>query len=424
VENIDWGWRGNSLDVPTDCPQRDERLGWTGDAQVFIRTATYLREVDGFFAKYVQDLADAQEPSGSIPPTAPNTNAVGGDGGPAWSDAFIICPWQLYRAYGDLGILRRHYPAFRRFIDYLATTAENHIRVYEGFEGFRGFGDWLSIKAETPHELIGTAYYAYSVELMAKIAAALGESNDEARFADLHRAIQDAFIQKFAKSDGTVATGSQTSQVLALYFNLVPEELRPTAVQKLVDDIESRDWHLSTGFVGSSYLPYVLSDNGRLDVAYKLLHQKTWPSWLYAVTQGATTIWERWDGWTEEAGFQDPGMNSFNHYAYGAIGEWLFTRVAGIELDDSTPGFQRFVLRPMPGETLDWIECEFNSPHGLIRSNWKQEGSNLEWEVSVPPNTEATVHVPTGYAQLRLKDGEEPAPRILGAGQYHFVATN
>lgn len=418
VKNIDWGWRGNSVDVPTDCPQRDERLGWTGDAQVFIRTATFFRDVNGFFAKYVQDLADSQELSGSIPPTAPNTNAVGGDGGPAWSDAFMICPWWLYRSYGDTKVIAKHYDAYKQFITYLGTTSQDQIRIFEGFTGFKGFGDWLSIKAETPLDLIGTAYYAYSVELMAEFARILGNSADEAHYTGLHGEIRQAFIDKYVKPDGAVATGSQTSQVLALHFGLMPEELRSAAMEVLVKDIEARDWHLSVGFVGSSYLPYVLSDNGRMDVAYKLLHQQTWPSWLYAVTQGATTIWERWDGWTEENGFQDPGMNSFNHYAYGAIGEWLFTRVAGIDLDPDVPGFKQLRLKPMPGGELTFAGAKFESPYGLIESAWEIRGDELDWNVVVPPNTSAVVSVPAGYGSV---DGKSESFEV-GPGQYRFVA--
>lgn len=418
VKNIDWGWRGNSVDVPTDCPQRDERLGWTGDAQVFIRTATYIRDVNGFFAKYVQDLADAQTDKGSIPPTAPNTGAVGGDGGPAWSDAFMICPWWLYRSYGDTDVLAKHYDKYKFFIEYLGTTSKDFIRNHEGFEGFKGFGDWLSINAETTNDFIGTAYYAYCTEIMAKIAAVLGNSADEATFTKLYEDIKAAFNDKYVTADGKVSTGSQTSQVLALHFGLLPDELKSKAVEILVRDIEERGWKLSTGFVGSSYLPYALSKNGRSDVAYKLLHQKEWPSWLYAVTKGATTIWERWDGWTEENGFQDPGMNSFNHYAYGAVGEWLFSTVAGIDLDPSVPGFKKFKLAPVPGGELTWANAKFVSPYGEIESNWAIEESSLKWSVAVPANTSAVVSVPEGYASV---DGKSEAFEV-GPGRYEFVA--
>ncbi len=418
VKNVDWGWRGNSVDVPTDCPQRDERLGWTGDAQVFIRTATYIREVNGFFAKYVQDLADSQNEAGAIPPVAPNSTSIGEDGGPAWSDAFMICPWQLYRSYGDVEVLAKHYDKYIAFIDFLGSTAKDHIRLYDGFEGFKGFGDWLSINAETTHDFIGTAYYAYSVEIMAKIAEVLGQKADTSRYQALHNDIKQAFISKYVSSDGKVSTGSQTSQVLALHFGLLPEELRAKAVDILVKDIEERGWKLSTGFVGSSYLPYALSKNGRSDVAYKLLHQKDWPSWLYAVTKGATTIWERWDGWTEENGFQDPGMNSFNHYAYGAVAEWLFSTVAGIELDPIVPGFKKFKLAPVPGGELTWASAKFVSPYGEIASRWTLTEGGLNWSVIVPPNTTAVVSVPEGYASL---DGKSE-PFEVGPGQYELVA--
>jgi alpha-L-rhamnosidase len=423
VSNIDWGWRGNSVDVPTDCPQRDERLGWTGDAQVFIRTATYFRDVNGFFAKYVQDLADSQEPSGSIPPTAPNTNAVGGDGGPAWSDAFMICPWWLYRSYGDTAVLAKHYDGYKEFIKFLGTTAKDHIRIYDGFEGFKGFGDWLSIKAETPVDLIGTAYYAYSVEILSKIARILGHEEDAKTYEQLHEEIRAAFVAKYIDADGKVATGSQTSQVLALHFGLMPEALKGKAVDILTKDIEERDGHLSTGFVGSSYLPYVLSQNGRADVAYRLLHQETWPSWLYAVTKGATTIWERWDGWTEENGFQDPGMNSFNHYAYGAVGEWLFSTVAGIDLDPEVPAFKRIRLAAIPGGKLTWARAKFNSPYGAIESNWEIKDGTFFWDIAIPPNSNAVVSIPAGCEELQSEGSSvsHQEPFGVGSGRYRFT---
>ena len=392
--NIVWGQKGNFVDIPTDCPQRDERLGWTGDIQVFARTAAYNFDIAGFMTKWLQDLIDTQTEAGSIPPVAPNVpGMLMNDGGPAWADALVICPWTLYLCYGDRRILEKCYAAMSSFMQFLIGTSPGLIRCSPEYEGWPGFGDWLSINASTPRDLIGTAFMAYDASLMAQIAAVLDKQREAARYRRLRAQIQRAFAARFLKGSrvtrgdvrpspvrqqieradatshgklkpvdyGPIAsqvfntdlfTPTQTAYVLALQFDLLPERLRPRAVAELVADIERRAMHLSTGFVGAPYLPHVLSQNGRLDVAYTLLKQRTWPSWLYPVTQGATTIWERWDGWTEENGFEDASMNSFNHYAYGSIGAWLYEAVAGIEIDPIAPGYKHVVLRPQPGGEL------------------------------------------------------------------------
>jgi len=329
--NIVWGQKGNFVDVPTDCPQRDERLGWTGDAQVFIRTAAYNRNVAGFFTKWTRDLEDAQFPDGAYPAVAPNPAAWAiGDGGPAWADAGVICPWTIYECYGDIGLLEARYESMQRFIEFLSQTSRNGLRCYADYTGWHGFGDWLALDGSdgreggTSKELIGTAFFAYSSHLLAKIAGLLGRDKDAEHYNGLSRQAREAFVEHFVLPDGTIKGGTQTSYVLALHFDLLPQDLRSIAVSELVRNIEQRDNHLSTGFVGTPYLNRVLSEAGHLDTAYGLLKQTTWPSWLYSVTQGATTIWERWDGWTHDKGFQDQGMNSFNHYAYGAVGAWMY----------------------------------------------------------------------------------------------------
>ncbi len=320
--NILWGQKGNFVDVPTDCPQRDERLGWTGDAQVFIQTAAYNMNVAGFFTKWTRDLEDAQFPDGAYPAVAPNPSAWSiGDGGPAWADAGVICPWVIYECYGDIRLLEERYASMQRFIEFLSQTSQNGLRCYTEYEGWHGFGDWLALDGSdgreggTSKELIGTAFFAYSSHLLGKIAQILGKEEDAERYGIFSQQAREAFVKHFVLPDGTIKGGTQTSYVLALYFDLLPVSLRPTAVAELVRNIEQRDNHLSTGFVGTPYLNRVLSDAGHLDTAYALLKQTTWPSWLYSVTQGATTIWERWDGWTHDKGFQDETMNSFNHYA-------------------------------------------------------------------------------------------------------------
>jgi alpha-L-rhamnosidase len=396
--NILWGQKGNFFEVPTDCPQRDERLGWTGDAQVFIRTAAFNMDVAQFFTKWQVDLEDAQTAAGQFPPIIPNVDPNAADGGPAWADAGIICPWTVYLCYGDTRILETHYESMKKFIDYMARTSPGLIRVHpkSDFKDglWPGFGDWLNINAETPKDLIGTAFFAYSTRLFAQIAAILGRKTDADAYAKLFEDIRSAYIQRFVTPGGLVAGLSQTGYILSLQFGLLPENAVPAAVENLVDDLKARDWHLSAGFVGSSYLPHVLGKNDQLDAAFRLLFQKSWPSWLYAVTRGATTIWERWDGWTEEKGFQDPGMNSFNHYAYGAIGSWLYQVVAGIDLDPQKPGYKHILFQPHTSKELAWVQAAVETPYGLAASEWEQSSTSFEWKVVVPPNTSATLRLP------------------------------
>jgi len=438
--NIDWGQRGNFLEVPTDCPQRNERLGWMGDAQVFSRTAAWNRDVAAFFNKWQRDIADAQGAEGEMPSVAPHIEGVGPDGGPAWADAAVICPWTMYLFYGDKALLARHFDSLTRFIGFMEAKAKDLIRSHPDTKVWHGYGDWLALDGSgnvfgnTPKDLIGTAMFAYSTTLVAKMARVLGRTADAARYERLAARIRRAYQKRYLTGDG-VATGlTQTSYVLTLQFDLAPEALRPKLVAELVRDIEQRGNKLTTGFVGASYLPHVLSRFGRTDLAFKLLHQKAWPSWLYAVTQGATTIWERWDGWTKENGFQDKGMNSFNHYAYGAIGAWLYAVVAGVDIDPAQPGYKHILLAPQPGGELTSARGSLRSVHGDILSAWKLKPGRFEWEVIVPPNTTAaaTFPVPAG---AKITEGRTPLARTAGvsgvrgsrcalaAGHYHFTAT-
>jgi alpha-L-rhamnosidase len=419
--NIRWGWKGNSVDVPTDCPQRDERLGWTGDAQVFVRTASLVADAETFFEKFQQDLIDSQSERGMIPPVAPNPG-LGEDGGPAWADAFVICPWVIYRQFGDSEILRRSYPAMKRWLESLQLSSREFIRSYEDFDQFKGFGDWLSTNADTPIDLIGTAFYAYSAQLMAQIAGALGLTEDSNEFLELAENVKLAFQKRFVTEAGLVVSSTQTSYVLALQFGLLPKESQAEAVKLLVKDIKSRGWKLSTGFVGTPYLLHVLKEHGQLDVAYKLLMQKEWPSFLYPVTQGATTIWERWDGWTEEKGFQDAGMNSFNHYAYGAVGDWLVSTVAGIGLDSKTPAFQKSNLAPRPGGGLTKAGASLVTRYGVLSSEWEIQADRFLWHVSIPPNTWAELSFPPEGSSF-LVDGTPTTQNLhLGSGRCLLTA--
>jgi alpha-L-rhamnosidase len=398
--------------------------------------------VAAFFQKWMQDLADAQTERGTIPAVVPAVDDLPVDGGPGWADAVTICPWTIYQCFGDRRLLERHYGASTRFVDELRAANAGLIRSRAAGD-HEGYGDWLALDGgdrtdgSTPKELIGTAFFAHSARLVAAMAEALGKKADARRYTQLAGAVRTAFQRKFISREGALAGGTQTACVLALQFDLVPAKLRPRVAADLVADIEKRGWKLATGFVGSPYLPYVLTAAGRLDVAYRLLQQKQWPSWLYPVTQGATTIWERWDGWTHDRGFQDPGMNSFNHYAYGAIGDWLYAVVAGIEVDPARPGYKHLRLQPHPGGSLSSARARFASPYGEIVSAWRSSARRFDWEVIVPANTSATARLPVP-PKARIAEAGKPLDRApgvakvsrgkdevsceLAAGRYRFTA--
>lgn len=418
--NIVWGQKGNFVDVPSDCPQRDERFGWTGDAQVFIRTAAFNLDVAGFFTKWAHDMTDAQYPNGAFSSVAPNIISwTIGEGGPAWADAGVICPWMIYQSYGDNRILEENYPSMQRFIEFLSQTSRNGIRCYAEYTGWLGNGDWLALDGSdgreggTSKELIATAFFAYSTRLLAKIARILKKETDALCYNILADDVRNAFIKRYVHDDGTIIGGTQTSYVLALEFDLLPPKLRGLAAAELVRNITERANHLSTGFVGTPYINWVLSKTGHLDTAYKLLLQTTLPSWLYSVTQGATTIWERWDGWTHDKGFQDPKMNSFNHYAYGSIGAWMYAVIGGIDFDPHHPGYKHIVMHPQPGGGLSYATTELQSMYGTIRSAWTLENNQFDWHIIVPPNSHATIYVPAKDI-VHVLESEQPVENVHG----------
>jgi alpha-L-rhamnosidase len=431
LRNIDWGQRGNFLSIPTDCPQRDERLGWTGDAQIFIRTATYNRDVAAFFTKWLQDLEDAQSPAGAFPDVAPRQSYVG-EGTAAWGDAGVICPWTIYHSYGDTRILERRYASMSKWVAYLQANSTDLLRPD------KGYGDWLSIQADTPKDVLATAYFARSTQLLSKAARVLGKEDDARRYEALWEAIKAAFNKAYVAPDGRIKGDTQTCYVLALHFDLLPEDKRAVAARRLAADIEARGGHLSTGFVGVGYLCPVLTNMGYTDLAYRLLMNDTFPSWGYSIKHGATTIWERWDGWTEEKGFQDPDMNSFNHYSLGSVGEWLYSAVAGIDTDPEQPGYKGIRIHPRPGGGLTHVKAEYASIHGPIATDWKLEDRQFTLNVTIPANTTATVHVRAqskdavseggkpaqtaeGVTFLRWEDGY--AVYAIGSGTYAFRAS-
>jgi alpha-L-rhamnosidase len=407
--SIDWGQRGNFISVPTDCPQRDERLGWLGDAQVFARTACYNRDVLAFFHKWLDDVADAQQESGAYHDIAPRLN-IPWAGAPAWGDAGVIIPWTLHKMYGDRGILDRHFAAMTAWMDFLDRDNPDYLRTRSCGNGYN---DWLAPGADkTSPELLATAYWAHDAALMAEIAEAIGRPGDAAGYRALRAKIGSAFADAFVASDGQVHSGTQTAYALGLHMQLIPEELRAAAAGWLVDAIRRADWHLTTGFVGVGYLLPVLSSHGHTAVAYRLLEQASAPSWRYMIDHGATTIWERWDSWTEDRGFQSAWMNSFNHYALGSVGEWLYRFVLGIDLEPGTAGFARLRLRPHPGGHLDWARGSYRSIRGLVGAGWQRDDERLVFRAELPPNVTASVRVPSSDAG-RVRDADGRAPEAV-----------
>jgi alpha-L-rhamnosidase len=408
MSNIQWGQRGNYLSVPTDCPQRDERLGWMGDAEVFVRTATDNADVAAFFTKWLVDVDDAQHSNGAFTNVSPERGS--GNGTPAWGDAGVICPWTMYMAYSDTRILQRHLPAMTRWVEYCRAHSTGLLRDKD-----RGsdYGDWLSIKADTPKDVIGTAYFAYSTHLLAQAYQAVGDRDHAQKYQKLFQDIAAAFNKAYVGRDGQIQGNTQCCYAMALKFELLPEKLRPLAAQHLVEDIKARQMHLSTGFVGVSCLLPMLTQAGETGTAYSLLLQDTFPSWLFSVRQGATTIWERWDGWTPDRGFQDPSMNSFNHYSLGSCGEWLYDTVAGINWDPDHPGYKHIILRPTPGGGLTQARATIGSVYGPITSRWKLEDGRFSLDVSLPPNTTATLYLPPNAGDQVLESGK-PVDQVEG----------
>lgn len=424
-----WTQRANFIDVPTDCPQRDERLGWTGDAQVYVRTATLNTDVQAFFNKWLVDLTDGQRADGQFPMVAP-VKVAGDDGGPAWADAGVICPWTIYFVYGDKRVLERQYPSMVKFVQFCKSRSTNSLLPPKQYHCF---GDWLSINANTPTDVIYTAYYAYSTQLTARAAEVLGKQSDVYAYKELYARIKDAFNKAYVSPDGRIKGDTQACYVLALAVGLVDGENAKKAATYLVEDIEKKGNHLSTGFIGTKDLMLVLSKIGRADVAYKLLHNTTFPSWGFSIQHGATSIWERWDGWTPEKGFQDPGMNSFAHYSFGAVYQWMVENIGGIRA--GSPSYKTITIAPVPDAKLTSANVVYKSIRGEITSRWARKAGVLELEVKVPANTTAVVYVPATRADDVTESGKALAQAegvkllrheagqvvvAVGSGQYRF----
>ncbi len=380
--NIIWGQKGNFLDVPTDCPQRDERMGWTGDAQAFVKTASYNFDVDRFFTKWLADMAADQRPDGSIGHVVPTLYV--GSGSAAWDDAAAICPWQIYLTYGDKEILRQQFDCMKKYIGFITNTTKDPY-LWTGGEHYE---DWLgldapvgSYKGSSRADFIASAFYAYSTSLVVKAGRVLGE--DVSEYERLYQGIVDTFRKTFTDYR------TQTEHVLAVHFGLA-EEPQKTA-DALAEMIKACGSKLQTGFVGTPYLLHVLSSYGHTELAYTLLLRTEYPSWLYPVTKGATTVWEHWDGIMENGDFWSTDMNSFNHYAYGAVADWVYEAAAGIQTVEDAPGFARVKIAPQPDSRLDWLEASIETRKGTVRSLWKQEEGRIRYEITTPSPAEIVI---------------------------------
>ena len=380
--NIIWGQKGNFLDVPTDCPQRDERMGWTGDAQAFVKTASYNFDVDRFFTKWLADMAADQRPDGSIGHVVPTLYV--GSGSAAWDDAAAICPWQIYMTYGDKEILRQQFDCMKKYIGFITNSTKDPY-LWTGGEHYE---DWLgldapvgSYKGSSRADFIASAFYAYSTSLVVKAGRVLGE--DVSEYERLYQGIVDTFRKTFTDYR------TQTEHVLAVHFGLA-EDPQKTA-DALAEMIKACGSKLQTGFVGTPYLLHVLSSYGHTELAYTLLLRTEYPSWLYPVTKGATTVWEHWDGIMENGDFWSTDMNSFNHYAYGAVADWVYEAAAGIQTVEDAPGFARVKIAPQPDSRLDWLEASIETRKGTVRSLWKQEEGRIRYEITTPSPAEIVI---------------------------------
>ena len=374
--NIFWGQKDNFLDVPTDCPQRDERLGWTGDAQVFVKTASYNYNVEKFFTKWLHDMAADQRPDGGIGQVIPDYLPEGNPSS-AWGDAAVICPWQIYLTYGHDQILKDQFESMKGWVDYITGATETQYL----WTGGEHFGDWLgldapsgSYKGSSREDFIATAFYAYSTELLVKAGKALKKDMAE------YEALYENIVKTFRKTYPEYKT--QTEYVLAVQFHLAEDP--KSAADALAEMVVRDGKQIRTGFVGTPYILHVLSEYGHSDLAYTLFLREEYPSWLYSVNKGATTIWEHWDGIMENGEFWSTDMNSFNHYAYGSVADWVYEKAAGICLQEEKPGFSGVKIEPHTDKRLGWLEASIETAYGKIQSSWTYVGDQVRYDIKVP----------------------------------------
>jgi alpha-L-rhamnosidase len=420
-KNIRWTQWDNLIGIPTDCPQRDERLGWMADAQVFSQTAIDNCDMAAFYTKWSQDIRDAQREDGAYPDVAPVPSILPFYNAPGWADAGVIVPWRLYQNYGDTRVLRRHYESAKRFIDFVHSKNPNLIWT-EAVGNM--YGDWLNgntIVAEgypktggqVPYCIFNTMNFAHSTQILSDMARVLGYTEDAATYAKLAADIRTALQKEFVDKEGFITDNTQAGYALALGYGLLPEALQKKALDHMLSCVADYDFRISTGFLSTVRLMEELARWGYADIAYQLVESHRFPSWLYQIDQGATTIWERWDGYVKGRGFQDPGMNSFNHYAIGSVGEWMYSNILGIQREQAQPGYQHFVIRPQIGGTLTWAKGSYKSLWGDIVSEWRLQKDLLRMHVELPTNATVSIYVPTRNRST-IKEAGVAAERSAG----------
>ncbi|HYV95878.1 MAG TPA: glycoside hydrolase family 78 protein [Gemmatimonadaceae bacterium] len=450
--NVLWTQRDNMIGIPTDCPQRDERLGWMGDIQVFVGTSIFNADMGAFFTKWMRDVRDAQTPDGRFADFSPQpfqktlAEMKRGDfmGVPGWGDAGVVVPWRLWQQYGDKRQLAENYQSSKRWIDFIRSN--NPDLLWKNRRG-NDYGDWLNSDTmkdstippkggEVPKPVFATMMFAYATDLVSRMARVLGNDGDARTYGALFNDIKTAFNKAYVSADGVIEGNTQAGYALALHFDLLPEAQRAAAFAHMLAGIDAYHGHMSTGFHSTYRMMLELARGNRADIAYKLVSNTSFPSWGYSIANGATTIWERWDGYVKGRGFQDKGMNSFNHYAIGAVGEWMYRTILGVNNDDAHPGYEHFVLRPIPGGGLSWAKGSYESIRGKIESSWTQTEGHFTLDVTIPANTTATVYVPagavdavtesgmalrsaTGVKDARVQDGAVAVE--VGSGRYRFA---
>ena len=412
--NIVWSQRDNFVDIPSDCPQRDERLGWTGDAQIFARTASFNYKVDLFFKKWLRDLASEQREDGRIPLVIPNVLGPDWGGASAWCDASTIIPWVMYEVYHDEALLRTQYPSMKLWVEHIRANTNPENGLWQ--QGFQ-YGDWLSLDRSDPsgfsgatdEYMLASSFYLLSTRIVAKSSEILGYKEDANEYKNLYNKTLTSFRDEYITKTGRFVTETQTSAVVLLHFELVEEKLKERVISILKSKLEKFNYHISTGFVGTPYILLALSNNKLHDLAARLILQEDYPGWLYEVKRGATTIWERWNGIMEDGEIFNPAMNSFNHYAYGSIGEWLYTKVAGIDL--LKPGYKEILIRPMIVPEFGAIKASYDCMYGQISVEYMVENDIFTIEVEIPCNTNAKIYLPTIDEAIEV-----------GSGKYQFKA--
>ncbi|HSE37727.1 MAG TPA: glycoside hydrolase family 78 protein [Blastocatellia bacterium] len=436
-QNILWTQRGNMLSIPTDCPQRDERLGWMGDIQIFVGTGIFNMDMAAFYTKWMRDVRDAQADDGRFADFSPHP--FGKDriftGVPGWGDAGIVVPWRLWQHYGDKRLLAESLESGMRWVEFIRSN--NPDLLWKNKRG-NDYGDWLNSDTliyegfpnkggQVPKEIFATMMFAYAADLVSRMAQVLGKNDEATKYKRLFEDIKAAFCKAYVAEDGRIQGDTQAGYAIALHFDLLPEKLRPLAVKYMLEGIDRYKGHMSTGFHSTYRMMLELTASGHNDVAYGLINNRTFPSWGYSIENGATTIWERWDGYVKGRGFQNKGMNSFNHYAIGAVGEWMYRVILGINNDDAHPAYEHFVIRPYPGGGLKWARGSYDSIRGRIESSWSAADGRLRLNVRIPPNTTATVYVPAKDAASATESGGQAATAMgvkflrLDAGAVVFL---